>query len=232
MPDVFVAKNRKKRQKGAVSSVRQEKPNQKRLKHPKTHKERKALPGHTHNPLAAYRFYPERVNFVNKDPEEKVILLLRRHPITNLRWIFISCLMLIAPSFLPVFSFFDLLPERFQLVLVLIWYLLTTAFIFEKFLGWYFNVNIVTDERIIEVDFFHLVYREMTDANIDQIQDVTVEIGSAIRTMFNYGNVIIQTAAQVPRIEFEAVPKPDRVAKVLRELRIEEEVEKLEGRVR
>ena len=107
-----------------------------------------------------------------------------------------------------------------------------TAFVFEKFLSWYFHVNIITDERIIEVDFLHLVYREITDANIDQIQDVTVEVGSAIRTTFNYGDVIIQTAAQLPKIEFEAVPQPDRVAKVLRELRIEEEVEKLEGRVR
>jgi len=44
--------------------------------------------------------------------------------------------------------------------------------------------------------------------------------------------VVIQTAAQVPKIEFEAVPNPDKVARVLRELRIEEEQEKLEGRVR
>ena len=78
----------------------------------------------------------------------------------------------------------------------------------------------------------HLVYREITDANIDQIQDVTVEVGSAIRTTFNYGDIIIQTAAQIPKIEFEAVPQPDRVAKILRDLRIEEEVEKLEGRIR
>jgi len=99
-------------------------------------------------------------------------------------------------------------------------------------LGWFFHVNIVTDERIIEVDFVNLIYREITDANIDQIQDVTVEMGGGIRTYFNYGDLIIQTAAEIPKIDFEAVPKPDMVAKVLRELRVEEEQEKLEGRVR
>ena len=57
-------------------------------------------------------------------------------------------------------------------------------------------------------------------------------MSSAVRTTFNYGDIIIQTAAQIPKIEFEAVPQPDRVAKVLRDLRIEEEVEKLEGRIR
>lgn len=108
----------------------------------------------------------------------------------------------------------------------------TVAFILEQFLGWYFNVNVVTDERIFDVDFANLVYREITDANIDQIQDVTVTIGGVLRTMINYGDVLIQTAAEIPQIDFRGVPKPDTVAKILRELRVEEEQEKIEGRVR
>jgi len=191
-----------------------------------------SLPGHSHNPLAAFCYYPDHVNFVNQEPEEAVVLLLRRHPITNLKWLAFAFLSILAPAFFTVLSPFEGIPARFQLIFVVIWYLLTFAYTFEKFLSWYFNVNIVTDERIIEVDFINLVYREITDANIDQIQDVTVEIGSAARTFFNYGDVIIQTAAQVPKIEFDAVPRPDEVAKILRELRVEEEVEKLEGRVR
>ncbi len=236
MPDIFVADKEKKPPSAKSARKVKKKPPVKKqnegLEHPKTHRERKKLLGHTHNPLASFIFYPDRVEFINRDPEEEVILLLRRHPITNLGWIVIASLMLIAPSFLPLFSLFDILPERFQTVFVMVWYLITTAFIFEEFLSWYFHVNIITDERIIEVDFAHLIYREITDANIDQIQDVTVEIGSAARTMFNYGDIIIQTAAQIPKIEFEAVPQPDRVARILRELRLEEEIEKLEGRVR
>lgn len=188
--------------------------------------------GHSHSPLAAYCYYPDRVNFINKDPEEVIVLLLRRHPITNLGWIFLVIVMLFAPAIFSVFPFFELLPAGFQITTILLWYLLTTAFVFEKFLGWFFNVNIVTDERIIEVDFVNLIYRELTDANIDQIQDVTVQIGGAIRTFFNYGDVVVQTAAEIPQIVFEAVPNPDKVARILRELRVEEETEKLEGRVR
>jgi hypothetical protein len=72
----------------------------------------------------------------------------------------------------------------------------------------------------------------MTDTNIDRIQDVTVQHIGGVRAMFNYGDVLIQTAAEIPEIDFDAVPEPDKVAKVLRELRVEEEVEELEGRVR
>lgn len=190
------------------------------------------LPNHTHNPLAWFYYYPDKVNFVNREPKEKVILLLRAHPITNLHWIFITIIMTLAPIFFLFFPFFEKLPGAYQNVLVIIWYMITFAFAFEQFLIWFFHVNIVTDERIIEVDFVSLFAREITDANIDQIQDVTSQIIGGAWTFFNFGNVIIQTAAEIPRITFERVPRPDDVTKVLRELRVEEEVEKLEGRVR
>jgi len=202
------------------------------IKYPKNHEERINLPGHTHNPLTAFCYFPDNVKFVNKDPEERVILLLRKHPITNIRWILLTILFLIIPVFLPLLSFFEILPSEYQTVLTIALYLMTIAYGFEKFLSWYFHVNLITDERIIEVDFHNLVYREITDANVDQIQDVTVEMGSPVRTALNFGDVIVQTAAQIPKIDFEAVPSPDKVAKVLRELRVEEEIEKLEGRVR
>jgi membrane protein YdbS with pleckstrin-like domain len=188
--------------------------------------------GYTRNPFAAFSYFPDKTDFLNRDAEEEIILLLRKHPFTNVKWILIALFMLIAPMFLTVFPYFDLLPVRFQIASILIWYLVTLAFVIEEFLSWFFHVNIITDERIIEVDFLNLLYRELTDANIDQIQDVTVKIGGALRTTFNYGDIQIQTAAEIPQIVFEAAPRPDAVAKILRELRVEEEIEKLEGRHR
>lgn len=186
----------------------------------------------TRNPLAAFSFFPVHADFSNKDPEEKIILILRKHPITNFKWVVIALLMAAAPFVLGFFQVFDFLPTNFQVVGLMMWYLIVAAFVFEEFLGWFFNVYIVTDERVFDVDFINLTYREITDANIDQIQDVTVKIGSAIRTIFNYGHVLIQTAAEVPQIEFLDVPQPDRVARVLRQLRVQEEQERIEGRIR
>jgi hypothetical protein len=216
----------------SLPTIKKEKKLKSLISKPPKGKKRHKLSGHSHSPLSTFCYWPDHVEFINKDPEEEVVLLLRKHLITNLRWVILAFFMIIAPSFLPILSFFEFLPFRFQVFLVVIWYLVTTAFVLEKFLSWYFHVSIITDERIIEVDFPNLIYREITDANIDQIQDVTVEVGGASRTFLHYGNIIIQTAAQIPKLEFEAVPHPDKVAKILRELRIEEEIEKLEGRVR
>lgn len=186
----------------------------------------------TSNPLASFCYYPKHAGFISKDPEEEVVLLIRKHPITNVKWIIIATLMLGVPLVLEIFPFFTALPEPYQFVLILIWYLLVSTYVLESFLGWFFNVNIVTDERVVDVDFHNLIFREVTDANLDQIQDVTVKIGGGARTFFNFGNVYIQTASQIPEIEFIDVPKPDQIASVLRELRVEEEMEKIEGRVR
>lgn len=243
MPTIFKSKKKSEELKKSALSSKQtskntrnedqeEKEIRETIKKPPKGKKKCQLKGHTHNPFAAYNYYPDHAHFINEDPEEHVVLLLRKHPITNFRWIAIALLMIVAPSFAFLFPFFSGLPGQFQVIGYIVWYLITTAYIFEQFLSWYFQVNIITDERVLEVDFVNLIYREMTAANIDQIQDVTVEVGGATRTFLNYGNVVIQTAGEVPRINFEAVPKPDKVQRVLRELDIQEQREKLEGRIR
>ncbi len=228
MPDIFISRDTTKtKEKSSTSS----KTVQARVV-PKIKTQIEESPGHTHNPLAAYCYLPDSVDFENKDSEERVVLLLRKHPITNLSWISIAILMLLAPLLLTFFPIIAFLPANFQFVVVLGWYLITTAFVLESFLTWFFNVNIITDERIVDIDFYNLIYKEISDANIDRIQDVTYKMGGVIRTIFNYGDVHIQTAAEVPTFDFLAVPKPDQVSRILQQLRIEEEQEKIEGRVR
>lgn len=225
MPDVFTSKKK------IVHTHEHSHPAVTRHRH-LPNKDELAAYGHTKNSLAAYSYYPDHTHFVGADSEEKIVLLLRRHAITNIPWIFVSILLIFAPIVALTFGFFDSVPFNFLTVGGIFWYLISFAYIFEQFLSWFFNVYIITDERVFDVDFVNLVYREITDANIDQIQDVTVRVGSVIRTVFDYGDILIQTAAEIPEIDFEAVPHPDRVAQVLRELRVEEEVEKIEGRVR
>ena len=190
------------------------------------------MPTQQYNPISSYCKYPANVKFAGTDEQEKIILLLRKHWLTNVRWILMGIVLTLVPIPFVYFPVLNFLPERFLVVTVLFWYLVTSAFVLEKFLSWFFNVYIVTDERVFDVDFYNLVDRDISDANIEDIQDVTSSIRGAIRTSFDYGDIFIQTSAEVPELDFEAVPHPDEVAKILRDLRVEEEQEKLEGRVR
>lgn len=175
--------------------------------------------GRPHNKLAAFSLYPDDVNFETKDEKERVILLLRQHPIVNLKWILVTLVLLTGPSILKAFGIFSLMPVGFGLVISLAWYLVTTAYAIEGFLNWYFNVYFVTTQRIVDVDFYNLIDKRVSNAEIEKIQDVSYTTGGVGRTMLNYGDVFIQTAAEVPEFTFEGVPNPEKVVKILDDLR-------------
>ncbi len=183
------------------------------------------IPGHTHNPLAAYCYLPEKIDFEDKEDGETVILFLRKHFITNTGWILLTIVMLLAPLLLPHFPILSFLPLRFQFVAVLGWYLVTVALALESFLTWFFNVSIVTEKRIIDIDFVNLIYKQISDTTIDRVQDITYKMGGVIRTIFNYGDVVVETAGEIPSFTFWAVPNPDQVTKIIEQLLMKEEQE-------
>lgn len=182
----------------------------------------KPVVGQTSNPLSAFALNPVDVKFENQEQGEKIILLLRKHWITNLTWIIPAILLLFAPLALRFFPLLDFLPLRYQMMAIILWYLLVIAFIFEEFLTWFFDVNIITNKRVVDIDFYNLVYKEVSEAQIERIQDVTFNMGGVIRVLFGFGDVLIQTAGTLTNFEFKAVPRPSQVAQVLGGLRAEQ----------
>lgn len=183
------------------------------------------------SPWAAYSAKPRKTAFSTQARDEQILLLLRKHPITQLGWVLSAIIIFFIPIIFAGVPLLDFLPLNFQFAALIGWYLMLTGFIIESFLTWYFNVYIVTDERIIDVDFLSLIYHDISSAKIDNIEDVTAVKGGAIRSVIDFGTVRIQTAAEKTEFEFEDVPHPSRVTKLLNELMLEEEREKVEGRV-
>lgn len=190
---------------------------------------RKALPDS--NPLSSFSPKPLKTGFSTQAIGENVILLLRQHPVTQVWWVFLAVVLAFAPVFFDSISFFVYLPVRFQLAVYFGWYLGMLGFIFESFIKWFYNVYIVTDERIIDIDFYSLTYRNISAAKIDNIEDTTASTSGFLSAMFDYGTVTIQTAAEKREFEFQGVPHPTRVTTLINDLILEEEREKIDGRV-
>lgn len=111
--------------------------------------------------LSSYIEKPNNYRFEGQDHDEVILLLLRAHPITNLSWIIPAVLLFSGPFFVPsAVRFLNLdvstVPEVFGLVFLIINYLIVLVIVFEGFLYWYFNVYIVTNKNIIDVDFHSL----------------------------------------------------------------------------
>ncbi|OGY31099.1 MAG: hypothetical protein A3A61_04040 [Candidatus Woykebacteria bacterium RIFCSPLOWO2_01_FULL_43_14] len=167
---------------------------------------------------------PKATHFDNQLEGEKIVLVLRKHWFTNLRWVFTSVVLLFFPAILlnvllvgsP--ELVNSVPLNYQMVLTLLWYLMVLGFTFEQFLMWYFNVYIVTNKRIVDVDFFGLFYKQISETEIDKVQDITHRVAGIPNTFFNYGDVLIQTAGETLNFEFQSTPYPAEVQAKIREL--------------
>jgi len=181
------------------------------------------ITGHTKTPFSSFLVRPKVFSFTERDEDEEIYLAIRPHWINNLHWMVVTLLMIFIPLFFQYFTFLNFFPNQFRFSAVLFWYLFTFIYTFEKFLGWYFNVFLVTNERVVDIDFKNMLNKHFAEADLSVIQDVSSSVKGILGTFFNYGDVLIQTASEINQINFEKVPNPEKIIKLLKELRDLEE---------
>lgn len=173
------------------------------------------------NSVAAFLMHPSRIRFETQTENEDIVLFLRQHFIVNAKWIFISLILLVLP-----FIFFPYLlsiapqnmPVGYFVVLPFIWYVGVFGYVLVGFMHWYFNIYIVTTDRIVDIDWVNLLYKDFSSTTLSKIQDVKYRQGGILELFFNFGNVFIQTAGTDQNFEFESVPRADVVVQKINEL--------------
>jgi len=135
---------------------------------------------------------------IRLQPNETILMVLHRH------WIAIALKLLVVLIFLLLpFVAIAILPQAgfdIETVLPLIQFFLITYLmilvlgVFIMWTDYYFDVWVVTDLRIIDIEQRTIFNREVSEFMLYNIQDVTVEIPSVLATFLKYGNIKIQTA--------------------------------------
>lgn len=184
-----------------------------------------------HNPerknmhfFSSLAHYPKNVVFQNQEADEEVVLVIRRDFITNVPWIVgLGLAALLPPFILFVAPFFFALDLSVLLILLIIafYYLVLFTFVVVFFAIWYFNVAIVTNKRIVDLDVPNILVRHLSEARLNSIVDVSYSQVGGIRSFFDYGNVDVQTEALHQNIEFDRAPNPNFIRKVIGELLVE-----------
>ena len=180
-------------------------------------------PAHIHH-LAAFCDHPNGITFENQESDEVILLFLRRHPITNLSWVFVATLLILTPllvyTFLPSIplQLFSSLRNEFVRVFLIFYYLIVFSFILVQFLDWYFNISLITQKRIVDIDFSDLVYHDVAVTKLNLVEDVNYTQVGFIRSLLNYGDVFVQTAGEKLHFDFLAVPQPTRVINIIQNL--------------
>ncbi|MEK7533390.1 MAG: PH domain-containing protein [Patescibacteria group bacterium] len=174
-------------------------------------------------PLTSFAVSPEGIRFETQEKEEKVVLFLRQHLVVLLGPTLLVILLALSPVLLFPFllQFLTLpidVPIQYVVVGTAFWYVVTFGYALMSFLRWFFNIYVVTDKRIVDIDFLHLLYKEFSEARLERIQDINFKSGGIFAAFFDYGDAYVQTAAEMPNIEFVAVPQPAKVVETISDL--------------
>jgi uncharacterized membrane protein YdbT with pleckstrin-like domain len=167
----------------------------------------------------------ESFHFSGQKEGEKILLVTRRHwfnILENLASVFAMILMLvisfvILPRLFPVFS-----TQDFQIIFLFLENLFAMIIWIIFFLIWidyYFDVWIITNCRIVNVEQKGLFSREVSELELEKIQDITTDVLGIIPTFLNYGDVLIQTAGEKERFVFKDVPDPYAIKDLIMNLR-------------
>lgn len=181
--------------------------------------------GHHMKILSSFCQNPADVHFQTQKTHETIILFLRSHFIINLSWILIAAVLTVLPLIiLPFLSGFGLdflsasPANRFTAVFTFFYYLLVFSYVFVSFLHWFYNVFIVTSERVVDIDYSDIVVHNIAVASLSHIQDVNYTQSGFISTFFNYGNLFVQTAGSEMNFEALSIPKPREATHIIGDL--------------
>jgi len=136
------------------------------------------------------------------DANEQVLLVIHRHWFSLAKDIaailgFLVCgfFIFLLRVFLTPYIGEDIVIPLGRLLFTL-YVLFTVAFLFTSWINYYLDVWVITDKRIIDLEQRGLFSRETSEFLIERVQDVTVETPGFIPTMFDFGNMTIQTAGE------------------------------------
>jgi hypothetical protein len=159
--------------------------------------------------------------FADQFDDEEVFFIFRKHPVVMRKGLIIGLLgplVGVLPSAIhPAYgmnAFFYGLGIGFVLGVILF---------LPSWIGWYFSIFIVTNQRFIQIKQKGLFTRSVTDISLRQVQSVSYEIAGIQETLLGFGTIIMRT--YVGELVIHDVHHPAKIQKkmvgILRELGLE-----------
>ena len=108
------------------------------------------------------------------------------------------------------------------ILLASVYYLSVMLFFYTYFVTFHLDIWIITNDRLLDIEQKTLFARTIAEVDLYQIQDVTSEVKGFFPSLFNYGNVILQTAGPVPRFTLKNVADPHRLRETILDLAAED----------
>jgi type III secretory pathway component EscS len=160
---------------------------------------------------------PNYKYFESQEGDEKVIFVLRKHWTVLVAPLFAGAGILILSTVigLLVKSFDNIvITEVGETIMACVFSLIilfTTLYVFMSWLIHYLDVVILTDEHLVEIQQLSLFSRKTSELDLDCIEDASSSQKGIVQTLLKYGNVLIQTAGELPNFNLNNFEDPDGI---------------------
>lgn len=154
-------------------------------------------------------------NMVSLNEDEEIDSILRHHKFTFFAaFVKIIILPIAVLVFIYMFGFVKFLNLFNSFILswiFLIIFIVWATYSFYQWFVWYFDVAVLTNQRVIVIEQKKLFEKTISEANLDKIQDITTNISGLLPTLLGYGSVIVQTASEANNLTLKDIAKPQSV---------------------
>jgi len=155
---------------------------------------------------------------INLNPNEKIIILRRRHWYFLASGVFLFLALAIIPFFIYlVLSFFrlDIITQYTNYLwgLIFLYLFALVSRLYKFWIDYYLDMWIVTNQRIFDIEQKGLFSREVAIFNLANVQDVSVNMSGPLALFLDFGEVHIQTAGEAREFIFHQVSNPYEIQK-------------------
>jgi hypothetical protein len=165
-----------------------------------------------------FQAFPKGATFHGREKDEDIVLIVRSHWVMYVPFLLVALVVMSLPLLFEIIL--STFTENVILFLALFFSCLTISLTIGiyAFVKWFYGVNIITDKRIIDLDFTSVVSHSLSEARIRKIEDVTHKQTGVVGSVFDIGTVYFQTAGATPEIEFDNIPRPRDIQEIVYKL--------------
>lgn len=156
---------------------------------------------------------------VQLQPGESVVLTVRRH------WFFLVAplalslvAMLVPPLALLMIVGRTEAPRAVDVVVVILSLVYLVVLGMRAYFIWYawvHDVWVITNQRLVDGQKRHWFHEEVSTADLMHVQDVALDRHGVLATLLKFGDLRVQTAAEVEEFILRKIPHPQDVLAIL-----------------
>ena len=157
----------------------------------------------------------EKLPFPLQDGE-RVLQLCRRHwfylwPRMSMMTVVALGVVIALAVVLDLAEQFDGMARNIYFIVALVWLLYWGVRIFLNWYRYHHDIWVVTNQRIVDSFKPNPFRHTLSTADLVNVQDMTVEKNGILASIFNFGDVVCETAADSRDFRMIGIPHPQEV---------------------